>query len=142
MVDTPIVVRLVDAKGDGVQIANVLVDVRFYMQDRYRYGFTLGRTGADGLLDTNLADIQAKLDENRSYFLMDYNTPLSDCDGAVGIYVPTSDELTEREVGRLKWWPEREPLVKTANHLVICVEQKFTMRRDAPNDFALACDRA
>lgn len=73
---------------------------------------------------------------------MDYNTPLSDCDRAVGIYVPTSDELTEREVARLKCWPETEPLAKTANHLVICVEQKFTMRRDASNDFASACDLA
>lgn len=66
MGNTPIVVRLVDAKGDGLQIANVLVGVRFYMEDRYRYGFTLGRTGADGVLDTSLANIQAQLEETEA----------------------------------------------------------------------------
>ena len=141
MDDTPITVRLIDRAGNSLPIANILVDLRFYVEGRYRYGFGLGRTKTDGVLRTTLGDIQNQLDENRRSFLMDYNTPLSDCDDLVGIYAPTPDELTEREISRSKWWPGDEPLPAAANDLLRCEEQRFTLRTSTSNEFALVCHR-
>jgi hypothetical protein len=141
MDDAPIIVRLVDAIGNVLQVANVCVDVRFYMRGGgLRYGFDLGRTDGDGVVRTCLAAIQDQLDENRRHFLMDYNTPLSECGDEIGIYVPTPDDLAQREVNRSKYWPDGEPLAKTANDIVRCPEQRFTLRRSGANQFALVCD--
>ena len=142
MDDASIIVGLVDAKGCSLPVANVLVEVRFYMNGGgLRYNFEVGRTEGDGVVRSCLAAIQDQLDENRRYFLMDYNTPLSECSDEIGLHIPTPDDLAQREVNRLKYWPENEPPAKTANDAVRCPEQRFTLRRGAANQFELVCVR-
>ena len=86
--------------------------------------------------------IEAQLAEERTRFLMDYNTSLAECDDAIGLYAPTSDELAQREVTRSKWWPDDQPLATNSNGTIACGEQMFTLRRGGQNDFALVCERA
>ncbi len=142
MQETSITVRLVDSTGNGLPITNVSVDVRFYMEGRHRYGLALGRTESDGVTRTSLAAIQDQLDENRRFSLMDYNTPLSECDDEIGVYVPDPDELAQREASRSRYWPDDEPPAKTANDVLRCSEQKFKLRRGGENAFVLVCRQA
>lgn len=83
-----------------------MLDIRFYVGGKFRYSFALGRTGVDGVCRTSFEEIERQLEASRQVFLMDYNTPLTECDAVVGIAAPTAAELAEREAARKKWWPE------------------------------------
>jgi hypothetical protein len=134
-------VRLHDRKGEPLAIAEVHLDLSFYIEGRFRYSFSLGRTDADGVCRTTFQEIERQLEANRRLFLMDYNTPLTDCDTSVGIVAPTAGELIERESAGVKWWPE-EPsrYVGTANNRVRCTEQKFEVQHGSGNAFKLVCE--
>lgn len=141
MTGEQIMVRLRDPKGQPVPVGGVHLDIRFYVEGRFRYSFSLGRTDVHGICRTTFGGIEQQLEANRRLFLMDYNTPLSDCDTAVGIAAPATGELIEREAARAKWWPEESPAyVGAANDRVRCPEQKFELRGGSGNAFELVCE--
>lgn len=134
-------VRLHGPKGEPLAIAEVHLDLRFYIEGRFRYSFSLGRTDGYGVCRTTLLEIERQLEANRRIFLMDYSSPLTDCDTLVGIVAPTAGELIEREAAQARWWPE-EPsrYVGAANVRVRCPEQKFELERGRGNTFGLVCE--
>jgi hypothetical protein len=141
MTDEELTVRLRDAKGDPVPVAGVHLDLHFYIEGRFRYSFSLGRTDVHGVCRTTFQEIERQLEANRRLFLMDYNTPLTDCDTLVGIAAPSGGELVEREAVRAKWGPtEPSMYVSAANQRVRCAEQKFELRRGTGNAFELVCE--
>jgi hypothetical protein len=141
MNDEQLTVRLRDAKGEPVHIAGVELDLRFYIEGRFRYSFSLGRTDAHGVCHTSFQEIERQLEASRQIFLMDYNTPLADCDTLVGIAAPTAREIAERQASQAKYWPKEPPsYIGTANHRVHCHEQKFELRRASGNAFDLICE--
>ena len=141
MADEELSVRLHDTKGERVLVVGVHLDLRFYVEGRFRYSFSLGRTDAHGVCCTTVEELERQLEDNQRLSLMDYNTPLTDCDTLVGIAVPTASELIEREAARAKWWPgEPSMYVGAANDRVRCPEQKFELRRGSNNAFELVCE--
>jgi hypothetical protein len=137
-----ITVQLCDGKGNPLSIAGVHLDVRFYTRGRFRYSFSLGATDVHGSSCTTFGELERQFQANRRFFLMDYNTPLSDCDTLVGVAAPTADELAEREAARSKWWPEAPPLyLGAANDRVRCREQKFQLPHDGSDSaLSLVCE--
>jgi hypothetical protein len=141
MSDGVITVRLNDAKGEPIRVSGVHLDICFYIERRLRYSFSLNRTDAHGISRTSFEEIERQLEANRRLFLMDYNTPLSDCDPLVGIVAPTAADLVEREAARAKWWPDEPPMyVGAANDRVRCPEHKFELCRGNGNEFELVCE--
>jgi hypothetical protein len=142
MTDDELTVRLGDSAGESIRIAGVLLDIRFYVSGRFRYAFSLGRTDGEGVCRTCLAAIERQFAANRRLFLMDYNTPLMDCDALVGIFAPTAGELAERRAARAKWWPEEiQSPDGAANQLVHCPEQKFMLGGGRGQAIELVCER-
>ena len=135
-----LIVRLVGTDAQPVALAGVEVDIRFYVHGNTRYTFTLGCTDDSGAVHTQLGNIERQLEENRRFFLMDYNTPLDECDSAVGIIIPSVDDLAEREAAKQKWWPDRKAAPETSNGRVRCREQKFQLSMTEPNKFDLICE--
>ena len=134
-------VRLMRPDGDPLPIAGVLIDIRFYVEGRFRYQFILGRSDADGVCRASFREIERKLEENRQFFLMDYNTPLASCDSEVGIFAPSGDQIDEWESGRGELWPDTpSPYLGVSNHRVRCSEQKFEVQRDGSNTVDLVCE--
>ena len=82
--------------------------------------------------------MQKQLESNRKLFLMDYNTPLDDCNSLVGIVAPTDEELAERRAAREKWFGASDDGYVT-NHSITCDEQRFELKREADNHFNLVC---
>jgi len=141
MVEGKVEVRLVTRSGEPLRVPGVLLDIRFYVDGQFRYSFSLGRTDEEGVSRTTMEEIERELAANRRFFLMDYNTPLSDCDTAVGIVAPTARELAEREAARAKWWPEALDLYDgAANERVHCAEQRFQFQPERVNAFSLVCE--
>lgn len=140
MIEGQLTVQLRDPKGEPLRLAGVHLDIRFYNAGRFRYSFSLGRTDADGICRTTLEEVQRQLQANQRLFLMDYNTPLSDCDTMIGIVAPTARELSEREAARSKYWPEEPQMDAGANDRVHSLEQKFELRRRSANAFDLVCE--
>lgn len=141
MEDEELTVRLLNAEGEPLPIAGVLLDIRFYVGGRFRYSFSLGQTDAEGVCRSSLQPVERQLEANRRLFLMDYNTPLTACDAAVGIAAPTAGELNEREAVRAKWWPETpSPEGGAANQRVRCKEQRFELQQGSNNAFRLVCE--
>lgn len=141
MIDEELTICLRDPKGQPLRVAGVKLDIHFYTGGRFRYSFCLGQTDADGVCRTTLDRLEEQLEANQRLFLMDYNTPLADCDTLVGIMAPTPRELAEREAARAKWWPD-EPSIhaNAANHRVHSREHKFELGRGRRNAFNLVCE--
>ena len=141
MSETEVSVHLCDRRGQPVRIGEVHVDLLFYTGGRFRYSFSFGRTDTDGVCRTTVGEIERQLRENQQLFLMDYNTPLEECDTLIGIVAPTADELVERQAVLTKWWPKAPSIYSgTANERVQCREQKFEVRFGRPNVFELVCE--
>lgn len=138
---TQVIVQLAGKDGQPIELAGIEIDVRFYTRGQTRYTFILGRTDENGAVRAQLNEIERQLEENRRMFLMDYNTPLDDCDPVVGIIAPSVEELAEREVARRKWWPDKDASPETSNGAVRCWEQRFDLSQTAPNKFNLICER-
>lgn len=133
-------VQLVTRSGEPFPLPGVLLDIRFYVDSQFRYAFSLGRTDENGMCSTTMEEIERQLAANRRFFLMDYNTPPSDCDTVVGIVAPTSGELAEREAARANWWPETPSSNHdTANEEVCGPEQKVQLEPEGRNAFSLVC---
>jgi hypothetical protein len=53
----------------------------------------LGKTDENGQLNISYADIENLRHDSSLEFLMDYNTPLIDCDPYVVVIVPSNEDL-------------------------------------------------
>jgi hypothetical protein len=89
-------VQLEDAAGAPLRLENVFLEIRLFTRGNYRYGFNIGRTDGSGKLRVSYPDVENMRAENAKQSLMDYNTPLIDCDPTVEIRVPTEEELRGR----------------------------------------------
>jgi hypothetical protein len=142
MTEGALAVQLCNRTGDVVRVAGVHLDIRFYMEGRFRYSFLLGQTNSQGISPISFDHLQRQLEANQRLFLMDYNTPLADCDNLVGIIAPTGAELIEREAYRAEFWPH-EPAKyagAAANDRVHSGEQKFDLCHGVGIAFELVCE--
>src|ERR1700722_19706698 len=89
-------IQLSDEDGNPLPIANVYVVIHLFTRGNYRYGFEAGRTDADGRIVVTYDSLEAERRENGRMFIMDYNTPLEDCDSVSTLLVYPEQELRER----------------------------------------------
>lgn len=104
--DQSIDVQLVNAAGQPVGIADVIVEIHFFTGGRFRYGFKVGRTDGSGLVRASYADIERLRRKNAEENLMDYNTALDACDPTVRLIVPSEAELRKQHDNAMRFYQQ------------------------------------
>ncbi len=89
-------IQLADSVGRPVNVANVVVEIRFFTRGTQRYSFALGRTDEGGHLSAPYSEIERIRRDNAEDSLMDYNTKLEDCDSDVKLVIPSQPQLVEQ----------------------------------------------
>jgi hypothetical protein len=74
-------------------IANVEIDVYFYLNQKQRYGFRGGFTDAQGCLSVTYDYLEKRRRKSSEYQPWDYQTSLDDCDPLVRVVIPSMAEL-------------------------------------------------
>ena len=70
-------------------LANLYVDLILFIRGKYCYGFRFGPTDAQGKLRIAYQDVENERAKAASYDLMDYNTPIDNCDDILKIKLPS-----------------------------------------------------
>ncbi len=138
-------VQLIDPKGEELRLSNIVLNVTLYMSGMRRYSFSGGETDFAGISLISFDGIIAEWQDNQRLFLMDYNTPLRDCDDDVGISAPSADELAARVSAAKKWFPEdlekvSDDIEKSNNHCIESPAQKIKILPEVlMHDMRLVC---
>ena len=110
-------IQLVDKSGNPVRIAGVIPYIRLFHRgygERPRYTFQGWPTNAAGRSEVTFND----LDEDRIMLsfsnLMDFNTPLAECDPTVEIWIPPESHFEEARRRILEWPSRSRPAWLTA----------------------------
>ena len=101
-----LIIRFVDDRGKPLLLADIYIDLSFFIQGQYRYGFRFGPTDRQGKLRITYRDVEAERTQAAKLFLMDYNTPLDDCDDCLKVKIPSADELKEAYEWKTKWFAD------------------------------------
>ena len=103
-------IQLETSPGNPLELGNVLLEIHLFTRGTFRYGFQAGRTDNNGRLNITYLSLENLRAANAKQFLMDYNTPLVDCDPTVEILAPSEEELRDasdsvlRSYGRRPDW--------------------------------------
>jgi hypothetical protein len=102
-------IQLVNSTGDPVRLAKVLPEIRFFYKGklgRPRYRFDVWSTDGDGHCVISFEDLDMKRRLLGNGDLMDFNTPLTECDPMVEIWIPPESEfeLRKQHMWRESWW--------------------------------------
>ena len=139
-----ILVQLVDKSGGSLHLPGVYVDVEFYTRGNYRYGFRLSPTNDNGELHIDYGMVEGKRAEGARIFLMDYNTPITDCDSRIKIYVPAAEELKKAHEGIGRWFDGRTPAYAagwlTANNAKIKAKEVFSELQNGETLVQVPCE--
>ena len=122
--DFAIEIQLTDANGTALNLANVLLDAVLYVQGHTRYRFHAGVTNARGCLLLTFDALDKERLKNQAFSIMDYNTPLQECDPLVDLVVPSPSELQLRQEAIRTWFPDDvdalESIRVSNNEKVVC----------------------
>lgn len=144
--DFTIELQLADRSGAPVARERVLVDVIVFLHAKVRYKFNVGMTSALGKLTVNFDQLEKVRLENQKMFLMDYNTPLVDCDPKVEFSVPGEKELQERVVAIKTWFPSDvtsvEKISGNGNSDVVCEGVSVDVDLNPEAKILIKCDVA
>jgi hypothetical protein len=102
--DQRIVIQLVDQDENPRALANIKIDIRFYLSGKPRYTFTLGVTDQGGQLTSSYDDIEQTRRKNGEFNLMDYNTRLDQCDSRITVVLPSESQLREQQSNSLRFY--------------------------------------
>jgi hypothetical protein len=93
--DQSIQIQLETTSGMPLALDNALLEIRLFTHGNFRYCFKAGRTDSKGQLRISYSDLESVRALNAKQFLMDYNTPIEDCDPTVELRVPSEKELRD-----------------------------------------------
>jgi hypothetical protein len=115
-----LILQLRDELGNPLLLAGIYFDLLFFIQGQDCYGFRFGPTDGQGELRITYRDVETKRALEAKFYLMDYNTPLDDCDDRLKIQIPSADKLRKAYEWQAKWLdggasPEAEGWLKSAN---------------------------
>lgn len=132
-------IRLVNERGVAIPLEKVIFDINLYVSGILRYSFDGGATDSEGQCTIELDDLTRQWLEKRKLFLMDYNTPLQECDDVVGILAPSATELASRLSSVEKWFPGdfnelAEKIVHSQNHKISSREQSLKIDRESTSN--------
>lgn len=102
-------IQLVDPSGAPVRLANVLPEVGVFYKghtERPRYRFHVWSTDPDGRCEIRFSDLEMQRKLLGDADLMDFNTPLTECDPLVEVRIPPESEFEarKRHPWRKSWW--------------------------------------
>lgn len=100
--DQAIRIQLVDGENKPLHVGDVLVEIHFFTNGNYRFGFKVGRTNDVGELTISYSDVERLRAVNAQRFLMDYNTNLEQCDSTIKIEMPSERQLRDASQVALK----------------------------------------
>jgi hypothetical protein len=99
-------IQLIDANRQTAPVANVIVDVAFFVERRQCYQFYAGRSDLNGRIEARFDYFDHERRSNATENLMDYNIKIEDCDSQVQLHIPSLDELLSRLQAVKKWYPQ------------------------------------
>lgn len=138
-------IQLVDSSGTALELKDVSIDAVFYVQARVRYRFHAGVTDARGRLVVTFEQLEKTRLENQAISIMDYNTLLQDCDPQLGLIVPSSAELQQRQAAKQKWFPSDvatlEQIDESNNGKVVCETVCIDVDLKAETEVLLMCGK-
>lgn len=102
-IEQTIVLQLVDESNKPLALPNVIMVINFFTGGRHRYGFFLDPTDGQGRLRISYEDVETERRDNAKESLMDYNTPLTECDPQIQITIPTDEELKRSYEVATRW---------------------------------------
>lgn len=135
-------IQLADRVGNPVA-KEVLIDIVLFLRQRVRYRFNLGTTDGSGLIKIDFQRLEEIRRSNQKDNLMDYNTPLTECDSIVEILVPSSGELKQRLEAVRKWFADdsvADVIAKAKNDEVTCDPLRVDVEAKAGERLLLRCD--
>jgi hypothetical protein len=88
--------QLVDENCQPLQLGNVMIDIHLFLGGDLRYRFIAGRTTKEGKLSISYEDLDHTRKDMGEMYLMDFNSPLDDCDPLVRVLIYSERELIER----------------------------------------------
>jgi len=93
--ETPetLIIQIGDESGKPLRLLGIYIDVEFYIDGQHRYGFRFGPTDDNGRLRISYSDVEAERVLDAKFNLMDYNTPLDECDDCLKVKIPSADVL-------------------------------------------------
>lgn len=115
-----LIIQVGDEMGKPLHLHGIYIDVEFYINGQHRYGFRFGPTDCKGRLNITYSDVEAERGLEAKFNLMDYNTPLDDCDDCLKVKIPSADVLRKAYEWQAKTLsggasPEAEGWLKSAN---------------------------
>lgn len=112
-----------------MRIEGVLLEICFFRGGNYRYGFVVGRTDNEGCLKISFDDIERCRLKNARENLMDYNTPLEDCDPTIRIAAPSDQQLRELAKNAMHFYSNPPGWAKPwpANGQIKAVEEEVAL---------------
>ena len=139
-----ILVQLVDENGKQVQMGSVYVHLYLYTLGDFRYCFDFGPTDTLGNLRITFEEVEGKRIEAGKTSLMDYNTPLGECDNRVCIKVPSKKNLQDAYEAATSWNqgipPEFAKPWLTANNMKIKASETFVELREKETIVPIKCE--
>lgn len=89
-------IQLLDEQRRPVELENILVEATFFVERRRRYVFDAGRTNQHGQIEIGFADFERQRRDQAEFDIMDYNTPIANCDPVIQLSIPSRSELEHR----------------------------------------------
>jgi hypothetical protein len=128
-----LIIQFVGENEKPSLLANLYVDLLLFIRGTYCYGFRFGPTDAQGKLRIAYQDVENERAKAAKYDLMDYNTPIDNCDDILKIKLPSADELrkayewqTKSQTGGAS--TEAKNWIKAANSKVKCDETSVELK--------------
>jgi hypothetical protein len=142
--DIKVRLQLADQHGVQIRIERVVVDALLYVSGKQRYRFDAGSTDNRGSLTISFEDLERSRVLNQSFAIMDYNTPLTDCDPRIDIAIPSEKELSQRIESSKKWFPtdiSRQARLSGGNNAKIrCDNLTLDLTAISEDPVLLLCD--
>ena len=141
-------VQLVNEVREPLELRGVSLDAEMYLNGRIRYRFEVGVTDSRGKLRFTFQDLEQSRLSNQEFALMDYNTPLEECDANLGLIVPSMAEIEQRQLAIDKWFshvddqPMRQKVeaIRTRNNRkVVCEKHYVNVDCEPRAQVKLAC---
>jgi len=130
----------------GSIMKEVFIDAVVFLRKHVRYRFSLGTTDSAGLMEVSFDQLEQIRRRNQKNNLMDYNTPLQECDSTFELLVPREEELEQRLEAARRWFAEdadflAKKMAISKNGEIDCASLKVDVDTETAEKVLLKCNR-
>jgi hypothetical protein len=100
-----ILVRVQDPTDRWRPVPDVILQIALFKDGKRRYAFSLPPSSPEGIVRATYLDLEKMRLENSRLFIMDYNTPLDECDDVFSVVLRPERDLVRAidSILRNKW---------------------------------------